>query len=83
MANAFIGNVGELDEQKEDWKRYQKRIEVWFTVNEIALRKRPCTLLALIGAKAFAVVHNLCLPVKPEDKTFKDVCTWLSKHMPV
>ena len=37
-------------------------------------------MISVIGKKTYTVLHDLCSPVNPKDKTFGQLCELLQQH---
>ena len=55
---ATHGRVGEFNSQREDWMSYTKRLQEYFTANEIkSADKMKAILLSIVGAKIIISAH--------------------------
>ncbi|KAK0145350.1 hypothetical protein N1851_015749 [Merluccius polli] len=76
----FIGNLGEYKEGQEDFESYTERFEQWMIVNEVGEDKKANVFLSVMGAEAYALLKNLCIPDKPSRLTYEVLCGKLSSH---
>ena len=90
----LFGRVGEFSPERETFRSYVERMEMFFMANNImeetgedkeeanlavANRKRAI-FLTEIGPDAFSTLSNLLAPEKPKDTPFSDVVKALEKH---
>lgn len=69
-----------LDPSKEQWRSYQKRLEIWMKANKCSADDKVVTFLTLIGAETFEAVSNYVSPAEPTDKTYDRLTGILQKH---
>ncbi|XP_061512563.1 uncharacterized protein LOC133393118 [Anopheles gambiae] len=74
-----IGNI-EPYVMGESFKEYIHRLEMYFTVNDIAVEKKVPVLITMAGASLYSVAIKLCAPDDPRDKTYADLVKVLEKH---
>lgn len=75
-----IGNIGEFDENVEQWSSYTERFEYFLQANAIGDEKIVPTFLSVIGAKTFTLLRSLVQPRKPGEKTYDEIVAVLSAH---
>ena len=51
-----------FNSDKEEWKYYQKRLEIWMNINKINNDNKVNVFLALIGASAFELLVSVVTP---------------------
>jgi len=56
-AAALIGNIGDFNSDKEEWKNYQKRLEIWMNINKIENDYKVNVFLALIDVHLNCSCH--------------------------
>ena len=93
-ANGLFGRVGEFLPELETFNAYVKRMEMFFTANNIvestgegsaqanqvlANRKRAI-FLTEVGPEVYSTLSNLLAPAKPKDTPFADIVIILEKH---
>ena len=94
MASTYLGGVGEFSSQKETFRQYVERMQMFFIANDIVepegadqaeargkvkLRKKAI-FLAEIGAEHYTTLSNLLAPEKPADKALDEIIAVLEKH---
>ena len=78
---ALLGTVKEWDSAEEVWTHYIERVKFFFVANDVSTEgKKRAILLSVVGAKHYAVLRGLA-ENKPEEKTFKELCTLMEKHI--
>ena len=81
MASSFIiGQIAEYKSSEEEWENYQKRLEIWMTVNKIEDKDKVNVLLAIVGAETFQLAVNLCSPDEPSKKSYADLTKLIKEH---
>ena len=90
----LFGCVGEFSPERETFRSFVERMEMFFMANNImeetgegkeeanlavANRKRAI-LLTEIGRDAYSTLSNLLAPKKPKDTPFADIVKALEKH---
>lgn len=78
---AVVGKIEEFDSAKEDWQSYIERVEVYFVANDVQDDKRVATLLSLMGATTYHLLHNLLAPQRPAAQTFDIIVATLKNHL--
>lgn len=76
----FIGNIGEYKEGKEDFESYLERFEQCMIVNEVEQGKKANVFLSIIGAEAYGMLKNLCIPDKPSSLDYDVLSGNLTSH---
>ena len=66
---ATFAGPGEFKPEVEPWSAYVERMELFFIAHGVAEEKQVATLLSSMGASAYGLFH----PVKPKDKSFKQI----------
>ena len=75
-----MANLKEFEPENKRVSSYLERVELYFTANEIAERRRVAVFLSVIGAKMYSLLRDLVSPVSPKDKTFDELAEVLKKH---
>ncbi|CAB4021332.1 Transposon Ty3-I Gag-Pol poly [Paramuricea clavata] len=93
-AGGLFGHVGEFSSEREAFKSYVERMEMFFTANSIVEtpgeeneganqlvkdRKRAI-FLTEIGADVYPTLSNLLVPAKPKDTSLANFFQALEKH---
>ncbi|XP_063635087.1 uncharacterized protein K02A2.6-like [Cydia splendana] len=76
-----VGKIGPFDLEKDSWDYYIDRLEQSFIANAVEDNKKVAILITVIGGDAYALMANLCMPVKPSTKTFKDLVKIMTDHL--
>ena len=85
VLEAFAGN---------DFESYEERLEAYFTANDIgqvtedntdaekkkADKKKVTHAIAVMGKATYDTLKDLCLPDKPTDKSFDEICRVLKDY---
>ena len=77
---ALIGNVGQFNEQEENFDSYCNRMQGFFDANSIDESKRVSCLTALIGPTAFQLLEDLVSPRDPLKCSYDEVITAMKNH---
>ena len=77
---ALIGNIAEYNEEAESFVDYADRVDAFFSANDIPPQNKVNVFLAIIGAKTYKLLKNLCSPDEPKSKTFADLRKLLCDH---
>ena len=83
MATAAVpvGVIGAFDQSAETWASYTERLEQFFLANGITDGgKKRATLLAVCGPEIYQLIRDLLSPVKPTEKSFKDLVALVKDH---
>lgn len=66
--------------KREDWDSYVERLELCFEVKEVKPEKKTAHLLTKVGMETYKLIRELCAPVKPKDKDYKDLVELVKNH---
>ena len=81
---AAHGQMGEFNSQREDWMSYSKRLQEYFTANDIkSAEKKKTILLGVVGAEAYQLIRSLVAPEKPKQKTFEHFIKLVQEPLPL
>jgi hypothetical protein len=81
-SNSLVGHVNEFKLKEDDFSGWTERFELFIQLNEINSHKKKLLLfITLIGNEGYSLLRDLCLPIKPLDKSYDDLKTLLSEHM--
>lgn len=75
-----IGSIGPFDESIEQWSSYTERFDYFVVANGISDDKIVPTFLTVIGPKTFNLLRSLLQPVRPGNKTYKEIVDTLTGH---
>ena len=56
-----IGSLEPFDPETDDWPAYIKRLEQFFSVNNIANEKKVATVVTVIDIRRLMTFYKLCL----------------------
>ncbi|CAM1298564.1 Uncharacterised protein r2_g823 [Pycnogonum litorale] len=90
--STLLGGLESFD--SGDFAVYLERLEEFFLANSVGVvregadaatfaavdRKKIAVLLSMIGKDAYATARDLCLPIKPSDKSYTDLSALLKQH---
>ena len=90
----LFGRVGEFNPEREPFRSYVERIEMFFLANNIRERtgegaeaanllvaeRKRAIFLTEIGPEAYSTLRNLLVPANPRDTTFTDIVRALERH---
>lgn len=77
-----MGTIGRISEfnQNNDWNLWLKRIESYIKANQVPNELKVATLLSLIGPGSYKMIRDLCYPIKPQEKTFAELCVIMNNQ---
>lgn len=75
------GALNEFDPSVHQWDYYYRKMRQYFLANDIVdeIKKRALLLNALCDT-AFALISDLCVPSKPEEKSFAELIQLFENH---
>lgn len=80
MAERF-GQLREFKLKNSDWQIFKARMEQYFIANAITdVITRRALLLNSLDEDAYKLIFNLCVPVRPEEKTYAQLNECFNKH---
>jgi len=93
-ATGVFGRVGEFSPERETFRSYVERMDMFFMANNIveeqgegneeanlAVQKRKRAIFLIeIGQEAYSTLSNLLAPVKPRDTPFAGIVEELEKY---
>lgn len=77
---ALIGQVSVFDPEEESWTEYKERLEHYFLENDITEAAKKSVSIAVVEAKTYKLLTNLCKPQQPVELDFEELCEVLTKH---
>jgi len=81
MAYKFSQPIAEFCPDTDSWKLWKERLEIYHEEVECTdNRKKKTTLLKLIGSETYTMLHCLCDPISPIQKTYEEFCGILEAH---
>ena len=94
MASPLLGAIGEFEPTTETFTVCSERLDQFFVANNIgsnqtsaleaviaaAEKKKVAVIISVISKKTYSVLCDLCSPVNPKEKTFKQLCELLQQH---
>lgn len=82
MANSsLIGHINEFGLKEDDFNGWVERFELYVLINEVNAHKKKLLFLTLIGNDGYSLLRDLCLPVKPLDKSYDNLKKLFSEYM--
>ena len=67
---------------KDNWTQYIERLGHYFDANEIENpHKKKAILLSAVGAETYELMHNLCVPELPGEKTYVQLTKLIEDHL--
>ncbi|CAG4990282.1 unnamed protein product [Colias eurytheme] len=76
-----IGKITEFNIHQDDWNLYVERLEQYFIVNKISEDLQVPTLITIMGTESYELLVNLCTPVRPMDKKFREISDIMTHHL--
>jgi len=80
MASNTVGSLSAFKPKNENIEAYLERVQLYFEANGIEDDKRVAVLLTVIGSDIYALLRSLLAPVKPREKSFKELSDTLHHH---
>ena len=80
---ASFGKIDEFDPATDSLDIYCERLHQCFTarnIDENATELKCAILHSEMGKTAYTLLRNLCVPVKPGDKTFAELIKLMRQH---
>ena len=66
----------------EEWGSYVERAEHYFVANGVDTQEtRRAVLLSSCGAPTYRLIRNLSTPLKPGEKTYKEIVELVASHL--
>lgn len=66
---------------KDTWPVWEEKLSIHLVeIGQTSENGKKATLLKSIGADAYNILHSLCYPAEPVNKTFKELCEILSSY---
>ena len=80
-----LGKIEEFNPASKSINRYLEQLEQYFKANSVPAdsgdsHKRRAILIAVIRAKAYDILSDLCFPTAPLAKTYTQLSTILKNH---
>ena len=80
MASFAVGRLEEFNPDIEPIEEYLERVELYFEANEIKKEKQVAVFLSVIGRENYSLLRKMLSPVKPREKTLKELMEILQRH---
>ena len=78
---ALPGSIGEFDDDRETWKSYTEHLTQYFTANNVkSADKQRAIFLSVCGPTTYQLIRNILAPVKPTERSFKQLVELVEKH---
>ncbi|XP_062542480.1 uncharacterized protein LOC134210451 [Armigeres subalbatus] len=69
-----------FDGETEEWELYKEQLEQYFAVSKVEEDMKKSVLINHCDSKTYKLLRDLCTPKTPAEKTYKELCDFLSKH---
>lgn len=82
MVENTMGTIGHMKEfaLSEDFGVWFEQFEEYVTVNKIPVERSVSLFLTLMGTDGYKLLRNLCVPLKPRDKSLDELMILIKKH---
>jgi len=80
-SDSSIGHVNEFKLKEDDFNGWVERFELYIQLNEVNVHKKKLLFLTLIGNEGYSLSRDLCLPVKPLNKSSDNLKKLSSEYM--
>ena len=78
----LIGQVEAFQPGIDDWEQYTERLEQYFVANKVVDEAQQLAVsITVVGSKTYALLSDLLVPVKPADKSYKELKDVLKAHL--
>ena len=78
----LIGQVEAFQPGIDDWEQYTERLEQYFVANKVVDEvQQLAVFITIVGSKTYALLSDLLAPVKPADKSYKELKDVLKAHL--
>ena len=77
---APFGQLQGYRPETENVSSYLERVELFFTANGFAEKKRVLVFLSVVGATTYALLRDLLAPEKPQAKSISELFETLRQH---
>ena len=75
-----LGQLQEFNPDSDSFSAYVERVNIFFTVNDIAEGKRAAVFLNFIGARAYELLRSLLTPTLPQSLKYSELVGLLREH---
>ena len=80
MATVTFGQLEPFKAEVESFASYKERFELYIQANSVAADKKVSVFLSVIGLEAYTLLHNLCSPQKPQEKSYDALVKLIKDH---
>ena len=80
MSTSFLGEVKEFNPDTDSLTGYVERVNIFFTVNNIATEKQTAVFLNFIGGRAYELLRSLITPALPQSLKYAELVELLRTH---
>ena len=78
----LIGQVEAFQPGIDDREQYTERLEQYFVANKVVDEvQQLAVFITIVGSKTYALLSDLLAPVKPADKSYKELKDVLKAHL--
>lgn len=79
--SAVFGTMKPFNHETDQWRIYKGRLAQFFnTIGLIDEERKQSALLNYVGASTYRLLFDLCSPIDPGAKTYKDLCDMMEEH---
>lgn len=79
--SAVFGTMQPFNHETDQWRIYKGRLAQFFnTIGLIDEERKKSALLNYVGASTYRLLFDLCSPIDPGAKTYKDLCDMMEEH---
>ncbi|XP_037932884.1 uncharacterized protein LOC119673539, partial [Teleopsis dalmanni] len=64
----------------ETWSIWKKKLEIHICVLNCEDDKKKAILLKAIGAEPYSILHSMCSPTPPIQRSYKELCEIIKSH---
>ena len=75
-----LGQLKEFHPDSDSFAAYVERVNIFFTINDIADDKRAAVFLNFIGARAYELLRSLLTPTLPQTLKYSELVNLLREH---
>lgn len=76
-----VGQMTEFNLKHDDFNAWSERFELYIMLNEINKHKKKLMFLTLLGNEGYSLMRDLCMPMKPVEKSYDDLKTLLLNYI--
>lgn len=78
---SYVQALLEFNPDRESWTIWREKLEIHFMeIKCVEDNSKKTSLLKSVGAAAYSVLHSICSPVSPINKSYIELCEILDTH---